>query len=93
MAGAMDATEPAADVTGARLATAPANVASVGVFGLIWNCGEMIVSFALLALGGICVWAGWIVAGFIVLSLLTLGVVAAARGFVRFGRRPVPVTS
>jgi Domain of unknown function (DUF4126) len=93
VAGGGAATLTNLGVTGARVATAPANVASVGVFGLIWNCGEMVVSFALLALGGICVWAGWIVAAFIVVSLLTLGVVAAARGFVKFGRRPVPATS
>ena len=80
-------------VSGARVATAPANVASLGVFGVIWNIGEMIVSFLLLVIGGICVWAGWIVAAFILVSLLTLAVVAAVRGAARLSRRAQPATS
>ncbi len=80
-------------VTGARVATAPANVATVGVFGLIWNCGEMAVSFLLAAVGGICVFGGWIAAGFILLSLLTLVVVAGLRGLVRVSRRGQPAVS
>jgi hypothetical protein len=74
-------------VTGARIASAPANVASVGVFGLIWNCGEIIVSLLLAALGGIFVYAGWIVGAFILVSILTLAIVAGIRGFARMGRR------
>ena len=80
-------------VTGARVATTPANIASVGVFGLIWNCGEMIVSLLLAALGGICVYAGWIVGTFLLLSFLTLAVVVAIRGFTRVTRRPQPAAS
>ncbi len=80
-------------VTGARVASSPANVASLGVFGLIWNCGEMVVSFLLVAIGGICVYAGWVVGAFILLSLLTLAVVGVVRGFARVTRRAQPVVS
>ena len=80
-------------VTGARVATAPANVASLGVFGLLWNCGEMVVSFLLAAIGGICVYGGWIVAAFILVSLLTFVVVAGVRVSARLMRRAQPVTS
>jgi hypothetical protein len=80
-------------VTGARVATAPANVASVGVFGLIWNCGEMLVSFLLAAMGAVCVYGGWMVAAFIFLSLMTLVVVAGLRGVVRLTRRAQPTAS
>jgi uncharacterized membrane protein YciS (DUF1049 family) len=93
MVGGGAATLTNLGVTGARVATAPANVASVGVFGLIWNCGEMIVSFLLLVLGAICVYAGWAIAAFILVSLLTLAVVAAVRGLTRLTRRSQPVTS
>jgi hypothetical protein len=80
-------------VTGARVATSPANVASLGVFGVIWNCGEMVVSFLLVLLGGLCVYAGWMVAAFILVSLLTLALVAAIRGVARLTRRAQPATS
>jgi hypothetical protein len=80
-------------VTGARVATAPVNVASLGVFGLLWNCGEMVVSFLLAAIGGVCVYGGWIVAAFILVSLLTFVVVAGVRVFARLMRRAQPVTS
>ena len=77
-------------VTGARVAAAPANVASGGVFGIIWNCVEMVVSFLLAAIGGLCVYFGWIVAAFIFLSLLTLVLVVGVRVFARRVRRPQP---
>jgi hypothetical protein len=80
-------------LTGARVAGAPANVASAGVFGVLWNVGEMIVSLLLAALGAVCVFAGWIVGGFILVSLVTLAVVAAIRGFSRLGRRAQPTAS
>jgi hypothetical protein len=80
-------------VTGARVATAPANVASVGVFGLIWNCGEMVVSFLLALIGGACVYGGWMVVALIVVSLLTLAVVAGLRVFARVTRRAQPAAS
>jgi hypothetical protein len=79
-------------LTGARVAAAPANVASLGVFGLIWNVGEMAVSFLLAALGAVCVFAGWIAGAFVLLSLLTLGIVAIAKASTRTARAQ-PVAS
>jgi len=80
-------------VTGARVAAAPANVASVGVFGIIWNCVEMVVSFLLAVIGGLCVYFGWIVAAFIFLSLMTLALVVGVRVFARRERRAESVAS
>jgi hypothetical protein len=60
-------------VTGARALTAPANVASLGLFGIVWNIGEFFVSILLAALGGLCVFAGWIVGAialFVIAALL-----------------------
>ena len=71
-------------VTGARAVTAPANVGSMGVFGIIWNIGEFLVSLLLAALGGICVLAGWIVGAVILFALLTLALIALARGLGRW---------
>ena len=60
-------------VTGGRAVSAPANIASLGTFGIGWNIAEMIASLTLAALGWLCVWAGW---GFGVLGLVALVVVA-----------------
>jgi hypothetical protein len=73
-------------VTGARTLTAPANVASLGVFGLIWNGGEFLLSLVLAALGGLCVLAGWVVGAVILLALLTLALIALVKGFGRLSR-------
>ena len=74
-------------VTGARVMTAPANVASLGIFGIIWNIGELVGSLFLAALGGICVLAGWIVGVVVLLVLGALALIAVAKGF------QVPVAS
>jgi hypothetical protein len=73
-------------LTGARTVAAPANVASLGVFGVIWNFGEMVDSLLLAALGSVCVFAGWIVGAFILVSLLTLVIVGFIKGVERLGR-------
>ena len=52
----------------------------------------MIVSLLLAALGGIFVFAGWMVGAFMLVSLLTLAVVAAIRGFTRMNRRAQQAT-
>jgi len=80
-------------VTGARVAAAPANVASVGVLGVIWNIGEMVISFLLAVIGGVCVYFGWIIAAFIFVSLLVLALVAGVRFLTRPARRAQPVAS
>lgn len=74
-------------VTGARALTAPANVASLGIFGIIWNIGEVVGSLLLAALGGICVLAGWIVGAVILFVLATLALIGTAKAF---GRRSPP---
>jgi hypothetical protein len=55
---------------GARTLTGPANVASAGTFGLVWNLGEMALSLLLTLLGGICVVAGWIFGALLLLVLV-----------------------
>jgi hypothetical protein len=56
-------------VTSARTLAAPANIASLGLFGLVWNVGEFLVSLALAALGGLCVFAGWAIGAAILFAL------------------------
>jgi hypothetical protein len=68
-------------VTGARAMTAPANVASLGIFGIVWNIGEFLLSILLAALGGICVLAGWIVGVVILFAIGTLVLIAMMKGF------------
>ena len=67
-------------VTGARAMTAPANVASLGGFGLLWNLGEILGSLLLTALGGVCVVAGWIVGAVILFVLAVLVLIALVKG-------------
>jgi hypothetical protein len=62
-------------VTGARTISSPANVASLGMFGLIWNIGEFLVSILLAALSGLCVVAGWMV-GAVILFVIAACVLA-----------------
>jgi len=71
-------------VTGARAMTAPANVASLGIFGVIWNIGECLVSLLLAALSGLCVLAGWVVGAGILFVLLTLALIATLKGLDRW---------
>ena len=71
-------------VTGARAATAPVNLASLGVFGIVWNIGEILGSVVLASLGALCVVAGWAVgmiclAGLLVLALILMVKLFAAR--------------
>ncbi len=71
-------------VTGARAMTAPANAASLGLFGLMWNIGEFLVSVLLAVLGGICVLAGWIAGAVILFALFTLVLIALVKAFNRW---------
>jgi hypothetical protein len=59
-------------VTGARALTAPANVASLGLFGIVWNIGEFLVSILLAALSGLCIFAGWIVGAVALFAIAAL---------------------
>jgi hypothetical protein len=47
-------------VTGARTVSAPANVASGGLFGVLWNFGEIISALGLALLGYLCLHVSWI---------------------------------
>jgi hypothetical protein len=76
-------------VTGARAMTAPANVASLGIFGIAWNIGEFLVSLLLALLSGICVLAGWIVGAAILVVLGALALIAMVKGLGRWSRPAV----
>jgi hypothetical protein len=67
-------------VTGMRAMTAPANVASLGGFGILWNIGEILGSMLLAALSGVCVVAGWIVGAVILFVLAVLALIALLKG-------------
>jgi hypothetical protein len=75
-------------VTGARALTEPANVASLGLFGLVWNAGEILVSTVLALPSGLCVVAGWAVGAISLLAVLTLILMVAAKGIARWKTRP-----
>ncbi len=79
-------------VTGARAATSPLNVASLGTFGILWNVGELAGSMLLAALSGLCVVAGWMVGAVVLFALAAVLVYIAVQGVVRFRRTP-PVVS
>jgi hypothetical protein len=79
-------------VTGARAMTAPANVASLGLFGIVWNIGEFLLSILLAALSGICVLAGWIVGAVILFALAALVLIAMVKGLGRLSKTRTAVT-
>lgn len=67
-------------VTGMRAMTAPANAASLGIFGLVWNVGEFILSILLAMLSGLCVVAGWMVGAVVLVALAAFVLVAVVKG-------------
>jgi hypothetical protein len=73
-------------VTSARAMTAPANVATVGLFGIFWNIGEFVISLVLASLGGICVFAGWIVGALILVALFVVTLILMVKGINRWSR-------
>jgi hypothetical protein len=73
-------------VTSARVASAPANVASLGVFGIFWNFGEFVISLALAVIGGVFVFAGWIAGVAVLLVLLALVLVLMVKGINRWSK-------
>ncbi len=58
----------------------PANVASLGIFGLVWNLGEFVVSILLAVLSGLCVIAGWVVGAIVLLGLIAFVAIAVVKG-------------
>jgi hypothetical protein len=82
--------------TGLRGVTAPANLASGGIFGLGWNMFELFLSSAFIALSGICVVAGWVVALAILVLLgiaLLVFIWKASRHWSRWRPSPAPPSS
>jgi hypothetical protein len=67
-------------VTGLRTLSAPVNVASLGIFGIIWNIGEFLVSILLAALGGLCVLAGWMAGAAALLGIAGLLLFIVVKG-------------
>jgi hypothetical protein len=67
-------------VTSARALTAPVNLASLGIFGVIWNIGEFLVSILLAALGGLCVFAGWIVGAVVLFAIVAFLLLILVKG-------------
>jgi hypothetical protein len=78
-------------VTGARALTAPANVASLGVFGIFWNICELVISIVLAALGWVAIFAGGIVGAVILAILFVVALVAVMKGLAQF-RSPCAIS-
>jgi len=70
-------------VTGIRAATAPLNIASAGVWGVIWNIGEFFLSMVLAFLGFVCVVAGWVIAMICLLGLVTFLLIVVTKAISR----------
>jgi hypothetical protein len=70
-------------VTGVRAATSPANVASLGVFGVVWNIGEFLVSIVLALLSALCVVAGWAVGVIVLLAVVAFFLIVGVKVFSR----------
>jgi hypothetical protein len=65
-------------VTGARAASMPANVASGGLFGVVWNFGEIACALGLALLGYLCLHVSWIFGVALLVAVFAmLGVMAA----------------
>lgn len=77
-------------ITGARALTEPANVASLGIFGIAWNIGEFLISILLAVLGGLCILLGWVVGAVALLAIFTLVLIAIVKALHR-GSRPSSV--
>ncbi len=73
-------------VTSVRAMTAPANAATLGLFGIVWNIGEFLVSILLTLLSGLCVVAGTIVALVILFAIITLVLITMVKVFSRYSR-------
>ena len=79
-------------VTSARALSAPANVATLGIFGIIWNIGEFLVSLILAALGGLCVLAGWLLGAAVLFGIAGLLLYIVVKGLSQW-MKPRPAVS
>jgi hypothetical protein len=57
-------------VTGLRTISAPANLATGGLFGVVWNIGELLLSALLSLLAFVCIAAGWMVGAVLLIALV-----------------------
>lgn len=73
-------------VTSVRAMTAPANAATLGLFGIVWNIGEFLVSILLTLLSGLCIVAGTVVAVVILFAIITLVLITMVKAFSRYSR-------
>jgi hypothetical protein len=76
--------------TGLRTATGPLNLASGGIFGLGWNLLELLGSLFFIVLSGICVMAGWLVGGLILLVLGGLACLVMWKAMRQWRQPPEP---
>jgi hypothetical protein len=80
-------------LTGARTIAAPANVASGGTLGAVWNVGEIALALGLALLGYLCLHVSWIVGAIVLAVIFALMLTCGAlviRGLRRVTRmRPV----
>jgi len=76
-------------VTGARAMTEPVNLASLGIFGLVWNLGEFLVSVVLALLSALCVVAGLAVGVVSLLAVITLVLIVMVKVFNRWSKTRV----
>jgi hypothetical protein len=73
-------------VTGLRTMSSPANLATGGLFGLLWNLGELLLSALFSLLAFVCLWAGWIVGALLLAGLLLALVLATYKKWKRVWR-------
>jgi hypothetical protein len=73
-------------VTSARVLTEPANVATAGIFGIVWNIGEFLASILLGVLGFLCVVVGWAVGVIALLGIATLALIVVIKVLGRLSR-------
>lgn len=80
-------------VTGARTMSAPANVASLGGFGIVWNLGELFFSILFAVVGWLCVFVGWVAGAAVLLGLMAVAVLLAVKVLGHFTKPRTPVVS
>jgi len=73
-------------VTGLRAMTEPANLASLGLFGIVWNIGEFFISVLLTLLSGLSIIVGWVVGAIALLSIFILALIVMATGIKHWSR-------
>jgi hypothetical protein len=80
-------------LTGARTISAPANVATGGTLGAVWNVGEIALAAGLALLGYLCLHVSWVVGAImlaVIFALMLVGGALVMRGLRRITRmRPV----